>query len=129
MEIAQNESAVESMEAALKIDKDNSRAVRGLEWAKEALNAEKNPVVLSAEEMERIAGDYGTHHITLREGRLCYIRDGRPEYRLVPLSRDTFALERYGRFRVRVVSDESGQVTKLIGLYIQGNTSESPRDR
>ena len=79
--------------------------------------------------MEKLAGDYGPRHIKLREGRLYYQRDGRPEFRLVPLSRDTFALERYGQFRIRFVSDESGRVTKLVGLYVQGNTDESPRDR
>jgi CubicO group peptidase (beta-lactamase class C family) len=129
LETGQNQESVRSLEAALKIDKVNALAVRGLEWAKEALRAEKNPVFLSAAEMERIAGDYGSRHITLREGRLYYRRDGRPEYRLFPLSRDNFALERYGQFRIRFVSNGSGQVTKLIGLYIQGNTDESPRDR
>jgi hypothetical protein len=60
---------------------------------------------------------------------LTYQRDGRPEYRLLPLSRNTFALERYAQFRIRFVSDALGRVTKLVGLYIQGNTDESPRDR
>ncbi|MGB7295669.1 MAG: tetratricopeptide repeat protein [Candidatus Aminicenantales bacterium] len=129
METGQNQAAVESIEAALKIDKENALAARGLEWAKDALKAEKNPVVLSVAEMERIAGDYGTRHVTLREGRLYYQRGGRPEYELFPLSRDTFALEGYGQFRIRFVSDESGRATKLVGLYIQGNTDESPRDR
>jgi CubicO group peptidase (beta-lactamase class C family) len=128
LETGQNQASIDSLEAALKIDKENSMARRGLDWAKEALQAEKNPVVLSAAEMERIAGKYGTRHIALRENRLYYRRDGRPEYRLIPLSRDTFALERYGQFRIRIVSDESGQVAKLVGLYIQGNTDESSRD-
>ncbi len=129
METGQNQAAVGRIEAALKVDKGNTLAARGLEWAREALRAERNPVVLSAAEMERFAGDYGPRHITLREGRLYYQRDGRPEYRLLPLSRDTFALERYGQFRIRFVSDASGLVTKLVGLYIQGNTDESLRDR
>ena len=129
MEMGRNQAAIESFEAALKISKDNGTATRGLQWANDALKTEKNPVVLSAAEMEKLAGDYGQRHIKLREGRLYYQRDGRPEYRLLPLSRDTFALERYGQFRVRFVSDEAGQVTELVGLYIQGNTDESPRDR
>jgi CubicO group peptidase (beta-lactamase class C family) len=129
METGQNQAAVASIESALRIRKGHPLAVRGLQWAKDALQAEESPVVLSVAEMEKYAGDYGPRHITLREGRLYYQRDGRPEYRLLPLSRDTFALERYGQFRIRFVSDESGQVTKLVGLYIQGNTDESPRDR
>jgi tetratricopeptide (TPR) repeat protein len=129
MGMGRNRAAIESFEAALKISKDNGIATRGLQWANDALKTEKNQVVLSAAEMEKLAGDYGQRHIKLREGRLYYQRDGRPEYRLLPLSRETFALERYGQFRVRFVSDEAGQVTKLVGLYIYGNTVESPRDR
>ena len=103
-------------------------ATRGLQWAREALEAEKNPVVLSADEMERFAGDYGPRHITLREGNLYYQRDGRNEYQLKPLDRETFALEGYGSFRIRFAADETGRVTKIVGLYIRGNTDESPRD-
>jgi len=32
-------------------------------------------------------------------------------------------------FLARFVSDEAGQVTKLVGLTIYGNTDNSPRDR
>jgi hypothetical protein len=68
-------------------------------------------------------------YITLREGQLYYQREGRPEYRLIPLNKNTFALEGYAPFRIRFASDESGQVTKIVGLYIQGNTDQSPRDK
>lgn len=127
--IGQNQEAIASFESNLQLRKDNRLATRGLQWAREALRAEKNPVVLSAEEMERFAGDYGPRHIKLREGRLFYQRDGRQEYRLIPLDRSTFALESYAPFRIRFESDESGEVTKIVGLYIQGNTDQSPRDR
>jgi len=129
MEIGRNQDAIQSLEAALKIYEGHPLAARGLQWAKEALNAEKNPVILSAAELHKFAGDYGPRRIRLREGRLYYQRDGRPEYRLIPMSRDIFALERYAQFRVRFAADETGQVTKLVGLYIQGNRDESPRDR
>lgn len=124
-----NQASIESFEAALAIDGESAPAARGLEWAREALAAEKSPVILTAAEMERLAGAYGQRRITLRDGRLYYQREGRPEYRLLPLSRDTFALEGYGQFRIRFVSDGSGRVTKLVGLYFQGNTDESPREK
>jgi CubicO group peptidase (beta-lactamase class C family) len=129
LEIAQPRDSIESFESALKIRKGNRLAMRGLQWAKDVLEAEKNPVILSPAQMERIAGDYGPRHITLRDGRLYYQRNGRPEYRLIPLAKDTFAMERYARFRIRFESDETGRITKLVGLYIQGDTDESPRDR
>jgi CubicO group peptidase (beta-lactamase class C family) len=127
--MGRNQAAIECYEAALKINKDSGIAKRGLEWANDALQAEKNPFEMSVAEMEILAGDYGPRHIKLREGQLYYQRDGRPEYRLLPLRRDTFALERYGQFRIQFVFDEAGQVTTLVGLYIQGNTDKSPRDR
>ncbi len=129
MEIGQNQVSIESFESALKLNKGNALATRGLQWAKEALKAEKNPVTLSAAEMEKYAGDYGPRHIALREGRLYYQREGRPEYRLFPLSKNTFALERNAQFRIRFVSEKDGRVTKLVGFYFQGNTDESTRDR
>jgi CubicO group peptidase (beta-lactamase class C family) len=127
--IGKTRESIESFESALKIRKGFRLADRGLEWARDALEAEKHPPRLKADEMEKFAGAYGPRHITFREGRLYYQRDDRPEYRLTPLTKDTFALERYPYFRIRFVSDDSGRITKLVGLYIQGNTDESSRDR
>jgi tetratricopeptide (TPR) repeat protein len=129
MGAGQNQASIESFESVLKLDSDNKRAKDGIQWAKDSLKAEKNPVSPSVEELERFVGDYGPRHITLREGRLYYQREGRDEYRLKPLTKDTFALDGYAPFRIRFVSDESGQVTKVIGLYIGGRTDESPRDK
>jgi hypothetical protein len=78
--------------------------------------------------MEKFVGDYGPRHIILRDGSLYYKRDGRPEYRLIPLTRNTFALEGYASFRLQFVSDKNGRISKVIGLYIQGDTDESLRD-
>jgi CubicO group peptidase (beta-lactamase class C family) len=127
--IGQYKASIESFESSLKIRKGNRLATRGLQWARDGLKVEENPVALSVEEMEKFAGDYGPRHITLREGRLYYQREGRPEYRLIPLNNNTFALEGYAPFRIRFASDESDQVTKIVGFYIQGNTDESPRDK
>ncbi len=129
LDTGENQAAIEGFEGSLKIRKGNRLATRGLQWARDALKAEQNPVTLMPEELKRFAGDYGPRHITLREGRLYYQRDGRPEYGLIPLSKNTFALEGYGPFRIQFVSDESGQVTKLVGHYIQGNTDQSPRNQ
>jgi CubicO group peptidase (beta-lactamase class C family) len=128
LDMGKNQAAIESFEGSLKLRKGNRLATRGLQWARDALKAEQNPVALSLEELERFAGDYGPRHISLRDGRLYYQREGRQEYRLLPLDKNTFALEGYGPFRIQFVSDETGQVTKIVGLYIQGNTDQSPRE-
>jgi tetratricopeptide (TPR) repeat protein len=127
--LGQNQEAIESFESNLKIRKGNRLGTRGLQWAREALKVERNPVILAAEEMKKFTGNYGPRHITLLDGQLYYQRDGRPKYRLIPLNKNTFALEGYGPFRIQFHADESGQITKIIGLYIQGNTDQSLRDK
>lgn len=129
MGAGENQTALETFESALKLKPDNRMAKQGIHWAKDALKAEQKPVVLSAAEMEKFVGDYGPRHITYREGRLYYQREGRDEYRLKPLTKETFVLEGYAPFRIRFVSDKSGQVTKIVGLYISGQTDESLRDK
>jgi CubicO group peptidase (beta-lactamase class C family) len=129
LDMGRNQDAIDSFEGSLGIRKGNRLATRGLQWARDALKVEKKPVVLTAEEMEKFAGDYGPRHITLRDGRLYYQRDGRPVYGLIPISKNIFALEGYGPFRIQFVEDESGKVIKIVGHYIQGNTDQSPRTR
>lgn len=124
----ENQASIDSFEAALKLDSDNKRAKDGIKWANDALKAELNPVSLSVGEMEKFVGDYGPRHITLREGWLYYQREGRNEFRLKPFTKDTFALVGYSPFRIRFVSDKSGKVTKIVGLYIGGRTDESLRN-
>jgi CubicO group peptidase (beta-lactamase class C family) len=127
--IGQHQKAIESFQSNLKIRKGNTLATRGIQWAKDALKAEQNPIVLSVEEMKRFAGDYGPRHIEFREGQLFYQRDGGQEYRLTPLNENTFALEGNAEFRIRFESDKNGNVVKIVGLYIRGNTDESPRNK
>jgi hypothetical protein len=129
LDMGRNQDAIDSFEGSLEIRKGNRLATRGLQWAREALRVEKNPFVLSDEEMQKFAGDYGPRHIALRDGRLYYQRDGRPEYGLIPLKKDMFALEGYGSFRIQFTMDESGKAIKIVGHYIQGNTDQSPRTR
>ena len=65
----------------------------------------------------------------LRQGRLYYKREGRKEYELLPLAQDKFALKGYGVFRLRFVLDKDGNATKVVGLYLGGETDESLRDK
>lgn len=129
LDMGRNQDAIDSFEGSLRIRKGNRLATRGLQWARDALNVEKKPVDLSAEEMQKFLGDYGPRRITLRGGRLYYQRDGRPEYGLIPIGKNTFALEGYGPFRMEFVEDESGKVIKIVGHYIYGNTDQSLRTR
>jgi tetratricopeptide (TPR) repeat protein len=126
-ETGQNRKALEHLQNALELNPKNPFAKRYLPWVKEVIKAEDKPVVIPDETMERYAGDYGPRHVYIKEGRLYYQREGRKEYELVPLSEDIFTLKGRGIFRLQFVSDESGNVTKVIGIYIEGRTDESLR--
>jgi hypothetical protein len=111
----------------LELNPRNPLAKRDLPWVKNVILAEEKPVDILPETMTRYAGVYGPRHVTIKEGRLYYQREGRKEYELTALSEDTFTLKTRGIFRLRFVLDESGKTTKVIGLYIDGRTDESLR--
>jgi len=129
LEMGRNRESLECLEKTLELDPENSFAKNAIPWIKDMIEAEENPVTVEKERLEKYAGDYGPRHVRLKEGRLYYQREGRQEYRLVPLKQDTFALEGYGGFRLRFEMNESGEVIKVIGLYLEGRTDESVRDK
>lgn len=102
---------------------------RAIEWLEPAVEALARPVYLPPDALERLVGDYGPRHVTLRDGALHYQRDGNRRYRLIPMSEDTFLLDELGSFRIRFVSDDAGRVVRIVGLYVNGNEDETPRDR
>ena len=124
-----NKESLEHLQKALELDPKNSFAKMCIPWVKEAIRAEEKPVLIPEETLEKYAGDYGPRHVYLRQGRLYYKREGRKEYELLPLTQDKFALKGYGVFRLRFVLDKDGNATKVVGLYLGGDTDESPRDK
>ncbi len=129
LETGQYKESLEPLQKALELNPKNSSLKRSLPWIKEAIQAEEHPVLVSEELLKKYAGDYGPRHVYFRQDRLYYKRDGRKEYQLLPLTQDTFALIGYGVFRLRFVLDKNGNVTKIVGIYIEGRTDESLRDR
>lgn len=129
LETGRSRESVEPLQKALELDPENSSLKRSLTWIKETIQAEEHPFFVSEAILEKYAGDYGPRHVYFRQDRLYYKRDGRKEYQLLPLTQDTFALIGYGVFRLRFVLDKDGNVTKIVGIYIEGRTDESLRDR
>ncbi len=128
MEKGDNHAALETFKRALPLDKNKANAARYLSWAKDAIQVVEKPVVLPAETLNKFVGDYGLRHITYQKGNLYYKREGSKIYRLIPLSKDTFALDGRAGFRIRFDVDKDGQVTQIIGLYIDGKQEKFPRD-
>ncbi|UCC38355.1 MAG: serine hydrolase [Candidatus Aminicenantes bacterium] len=128
-ETGRNKESFEHLQKTLEWSPKNSYAKMTIPWIKDLIQVEENPVLVSEATLKKYAGDYGPRHVYLREGRLYYQRDGRKEYKLIPLNQDTFALVGYGVFRLRFILDKSGNVTKVMGVYLGGRTDESLRNK
>lgn len=109
-------------------DDDRSEIERAIGWLEEAVEARARPPSVAPGTLERYVGDYGPRHIRLEGGTLRYRRDGNRAYELFPLTETTFLLDDLGSFRIRFESDESGEITGITGLYVDGQTDWTPRD-
>ncbi len=121
-------AALDNYEKALARNPDHEQGRRNVAWVEARLQAEAQPVRVPAETLARYAGDYGPRHVILEGDTLFYQRDGNPRYRLIPLSTDLFALDGLETFRMRFATDDTGAVVKIVGLYLNGNEDETPRD-
>jgi CubicO group peptidase (beta-lactamase class C family) len=126
-ETGRNKEALSPLQKALELDPKSPFAKRYLPWVEETIQAEEKPVVIPDETLIKYAGAYGPRQVRFRDGHLYYQREGRKEYKLVPLSQDSLYLKGRGVFRLRFVSEKNGKVTKVIGMYIDGRTDESLR--
>jgi len=124
-----NKESLEQFEKIQELQPKNRQAARYIPWIMEVIQAEEDPVVIPAETLEKYAGTYGPRHIRLREGHLYYQRDEGKERELLPLSEDTFTFKGNGIFRLKFVAEQNGNITKAVGIYIEGHRDESPRDR
>jgi tetratricopeptide (TPR) repeat protein len=121
--------ALEYFEETLEMDPENANGKKYIKWVRDMSRVENNPVTLPVETLKKFVGDYGPRHITIRDSILYYKRDGRSEFRLMPINKDTFALKGNNDFRLHFASDENGEVIKIIGLYLDGRQDESARDK
>jgi hypothetical protein len=115
---------------ALKKLRDRStddRAKASLAWAVDGLKAKLEPATVDLALLQKYAGKYGPRSITLQDGVLFYQREGRPRYKMSPMSNDLFCLDELNNFRLRFVTNSSGVVTEVLGSYDDGRTDVSPR--
>ncbi len=127
MEAGLYHEALDGYERALALTPGHEGAERARDWLKPAVAALDAPPPVRISSLERVVGDYGPRHITLEDGALHYQRDGNRRYRLHPMSEETFLLDGLGSFRIRIVTDEDGRPTKIVGLYVDGSEDETPR--
>lgn len=108
-----------------KKNSDNEIVKQNLNWVIESLSASMNDNSINTEILEKYPGQYGERKIYFESGKLYYQRNGRQKFEMTPMSGDTFMFKDIDFFRVKFISDESGNVTELKGLYSDGHTDSS----
>ena len=90
-------------------------------WYIEFLKTELNPFQIEPSILNSYVGQYGPRTITFENGELYYQREGRPKYKMIPMSSELFMFKEMGYFHIKFIL-ENGKVKALIGLYDDGRT-------
>jgi hypothetical protein len=105
---------------ALLHDCKNEKRKSSLRWAMRGLETQLNPVLITTKEMEEYIGTYGLRSVYIKEDGLYYQRQGKPEYLMVPMGNDLFALEGMDVLRIQFSRDGSGLVGIMVSLSEEG---------
>jgi len=118
------------LDALKKIKEKTSdeRVIENLDWAISTFEAKFNPITVEEQTLKSYAGSYGPRQIRFEDGGLVYQREGRPAFKMIPMTEDTFWFEDIDYFRIKFVKDGNGNVTELVGLYQGGRTDSNKRD-
>jgi hypothetical protein len=107
---------------------EDTEYLAALEWHLQGLQSQLEPMTISLEQLQALAGGYGPRRIILENGVLYYQREDRPRFRLEPMGADLFRVGDLEYFRLSFERDATGAVVKLIGLYDNGRSDENVRD-
>jgi hypothetical protein len=113
---------------ALAAKATSPQAAARYRFARLGIEAQLHPYAPPAAKLQEIAGVYGPRQVTLEGGALFYQREGRPKLRMTAVAEDLFQLEGVEGFLARFERDATDRIVKLVGLYDNGNTDESPRN-
>ncbi|QCW98858.1 S41 family peptidase [Aggregatimonas sangjinii] len=97
-------------------------------WPLAELKLKTDPVNVDPKTLKSYAGSYGPRKVVFEKGKLFYQRDGGTNYEIRPYSTNEFILKGLDNFRIRFLSEE-GEITALQGLYENGGTDKSIRDK
>jgi len=119
---------MEAVKAMIEKAEEGPRKTR-LQWMLEGLAVEADPVTVPESDLVACAGTYGPRSFRFENGFLYYRREGRPEYRLIPMGGDRFMVETLDYFRLQFRRDEGGKVTEVVGQYDNGDTDANLRTK
>ncbi|GHG03165.1 serine hydrolase domain-containing protein [Thalassotalea marina] len=119
--------SIANFEKVLSEFPENQRVIKKINWLKPLVAPAIETPQIANFPKEKLAGFYGDRELFVEQGKLKY-RRGRGEAAvLTPLYHNTFKVGNFEGFRLTVVFDESNEPIKLIGLYENGHSDESPR--
>lgn len=118
----------EAVKQMIRSTSDDSRKGK-LSWLLDGISAEMDPVTHPDSLLMTCAGVFGPRTIRYENGSLYYQREGRPEFKLIPMGEDRFMVETLDYFRLKFTRDSSGKVTELTGQYDNGDTDSNARSR
>ena len=118
---------IEAMKGILKSSAEDWKKEE-IRFQLERLKALRNPAEVGEEVLKRWEGNYGPRHLVFENGALWYQRDGRPRYKMIPISETLFCFEELDFFKIEVERDDAGNPVALVGRYNTGYTDRAPRD-
>lgn len=100
----------------------------GYQWALDELQVKTNPPKLEETVLKNYAGVYGIRTITFENGDLYYQREGRPKFKMVPMTESTFMFNEIPYFRLNIIVD-NGKAVAIEGLYDNGDLDRNARTK
>lgn len=125
---ALNVARMEALKKIIAKTEDEERKA-ALDFDLGILKASYEPAQVDESILRQYAGSYGPRKVWFENGNLYYQREDNPVYKLIPMSEDTFLPEGLDYFKMRFVKDDSGNVTEIMGIYRDGRTDRSPKDK
>jgi len=116
----------DALKQVLKKTTDESKK-RAVTWSLGTMEALSNPAKVETGTLKKYKGKYGPRTITLERDNLYYQREGRPRYRLSPMSQDTFMLGEDRTVRVKFILGPDGNAGQIDIIYDDGTVDSSPR--
>ncbi len=131
IDVPQDQALDAAYMAALKKIKENTTnesVIASVDWIIEDKEIRINPITVDEETLKSYAGSYGPRQIRFEDGGLVYQREGRPAFKMIPMTEDTFWFEDIDYFRLKFIKDDKGEVTEVLGMYQGGRTDGNKRD-
>ena len=124
-----------ALETAMKMaltklyESEKNELIKSLfKWSIDGLKAKLEPVLVDENVLKTYIGSFGQRKITFEDGILYYQREGKPKYKLIPITENYFILDGIDYFRIKFLK-EGNSINAIEGHYDDGRIDISPIDK